>query len=475
MSLETRINNLQKENYTLKDENVTLRNQLVALAKTCECRKGSVCEFVLHSLSSTSRPEQHVKIAPKPASKSFKQRLNAATVKKNVAVLFAMAFMVTLNAGNFQTYLSNQNLDSDNSVAVSESNANEPIPIGRRLLWVDSEEEYNEKLNRSNRQSEELAMPPLHFLRPSSRSRNATKNDQLNSTAASGINNANDPPPLTYPSLSKCNGVCASSNSSDNQSEYSRLAINLQKLNYVRGYLNLSMHKELHFDEDNGFKFATDYLELPDLQRQTSNLGKRKTYVGYNEHLSDVGHKQRKLNTENHNKITFSNATRSTNLLKGIKRQDDTLYVISFNTEHILLSPSTDNKSERPKMSLLLPTAEPSHNGDIMMMQVDCEVFNTKEFELKSHMIPSRLRTNVTKWKMQPKHASNTKNKTQDQLQERSVKHEIPRVRTYFMVGPKNQAAAALSQEKPRLVQFNKGMANSSKVITADRNSSLQG
>ncbi|KAL7737505.1 hypothetical protein ACLKA6_007637 [Drosophila palustris] len=465
VSLETRINNLEKENYTLKGENVSLRNQLVAFAKTCKCRKGSACEFVLHSLNSTSKSEQHVKIAPRPASKSFKQHMNAATVKKNVAVLFAMAFMVTLNAGNFHSYLSKQNLDGENA-AVADSNVNEPISTGRQLLWVESEEEYNEKLNRSNRQvSEELVVPPLHFLRPiTGRGNNATKREDWNSTVAVRYKGRDDPPPLTYPSPSNC-----TTNSNGNQSEYSRLSLNLQKLINVSGYLNLSKHTAFDIGRDNhehDFKFSTDYLDLPDMKRPTANLGKRKAFDGYKERLSDIEHKQRKLDTMDKQTHGNKNTSEPTNLFNGIKRQDDTFYVLSFNTEHILVSPTTHNKSARPKISLLLPTAEPSHNGDMMMMQVDCEVFNTKELELKSDMIPAKLRPNVTKWQMKPKHAIiNNNNKTQAsiKLQDGTVKHEKPRVRTYFMVGPKNQAAAAVSQEKPRFVEF-----NSSRTLASD-------
>ncbi|XP_062127899.1 uncharacterized protein LOC133840214 isoform X1 [Drosophila sulfurigaster albostrigata] len=472
VSLEARINHLEKQNSTLKGENVTLRNQLVAFAKTCKCRKGSACEFVLHSLNTASRGEQHVKIAPRPTATSFRQHMNAATVKKNVAVLFAMAFMVTLNAGNFHSYLSKQNLDPESVATVADAtpNVNEPIPIGRRLLWVDSEEEYNEKLNRSSRQAaEELVMPPLHFLRPASRAQNATaKSDDWNSTDTGRHNKSGAPPPLTYPSPSHSN--CSMNSAGGNQTEYSRLSLNLQKLINVSGYLNLSKHASYDIEQDNehGYKFATDYLDLPDLEQQRTQLGKRKTFVGFNERLTDIEHKQRKMDTLNTQR-SDNKTNDSINLFKGIKRQDDTFYVLSFNTQHILVSPSTRDKSARPKISLLLPTAEPSHNGDMMMMQVDCEVFNTKELEIKSDMIPAKLRPNVTKWQMKPKHIALNNNiginKTQGsiKLQDKIVQPEKPRVRTYFMVGPKNQAAAAASQEKPRFVEY-----NSSRTLNSD-------
>ncbi|KAH8413749.1 hypothetical protein KR222_007050, partial [Zaprionus bogoriensis] len=471
VSLETRINNLEKENYTLKGENLTLRNQIVAFAKTCKCRKGNTCELVLHTLGSASKPDQHIKIAPKPTTKAFKQHMNAATVKKNVAVLFAMAFMVTLNAGNFQSYMNKQNLDVAD-VAVSESSVNEAIPIGRRLLWVESEEEYNEKMNRSNRQTENMVVPPLHFLQPASRNTNVSKTEHWNSTTTSMFDRRSDPPPLTYPTSSNCTGRCATANfSSSNQSEFSRLTMNLQKLINVSGYHNLSSEFDIERDNSHGFKFSTDFLELPNLKSQPSNLGTRKRLVGYNDRLSEIASKQRREDVQNQDKNSFNDSSDMASLFKGIKRKDDTFYVLSFNTQHLLFSPSTFNKSMRPKISFLLPTAEPSDGGDIAMMQVDCEVFNTKEVDIKSHMIPARVRQNVTKWQMRSKHSMHANNKphaSKQTLQDRPEKLEKPRVRTYFMVGPKNQAAAAVSQEKPRFVEFNKGLLNSSRELPAD-------
>lgn len=457
---------------------MTLRNQIAAFTKNCKCRKGNACELMFHSLNASTKSEQHIKIAPKPTSKSFKQHMSSATVKKNVAVLFAMAFMVTLNAGNFQSYMNKQNLDLQNAV-ISESSVNEPVPIGRRLLWVESEEEYNEKLNRSNRQVENMAVPPLHFLRPTSRNSNASKNENWNSTmAATTSDRRNDPPPLTYASQSNCNGSCGTSNASNgNQSEYSRLVMNLQKLINVSEYHNISMKFDMERDNSHGFKYSTDFLELPDIKRQPENLGSRKRFLGYNSRLSEIESKKRREDIQKQEKTSTNASSELTSLSKAIKRRDDTFYILSFNAQHLFLSPSTYNKSVRPKISFLLPTAEPGPNGDIAMMQVDCEVFNTKEMELKSNMIPTSLRHNLSKLQLKPKHVlhTNIKAHTNSKLLDKSMKIEKPRVRTYFMVGPKNQAAAAVSEEKPRFVEFNKTLINSSSELPIDLDSGLHG
>ncbi|XP_033150755.1 uncharacterized protein LOC117135036 [Drosophila busckii] len=461
VSLETRINNLEKENHRIKGENLTLRNQLISLVKNCKCRKGNACEFLLHSINQASKQEHEVKIAPKPASKSIRQHMNAATVKKNVAVLFAMAFMVTLNAGNFKSYLGSQK-SADTLVEGPDANIDKSISFGRQLLWVESEEEYNEKLNRIKNESEKLVMPPLHFLRSS----NGSKNAHWNYTSTQG--NIKKHPPLKYTTL-KCHN-CASTNTQANLSDYSGLAVNLKKLINGNGYHNLSMHSRFaNIQNPNGFKLTSDYMQLPDIARTTTNIGKRKIFVGYNDRLPDIVNKRQKIGS----KIIDSkkNITNETgNFLKGIKQQENTFYVLSLNKENILLSSSDYNKNVRPKMSLFLPTGDPSQNGDIRMMQIDCEIFDTSEFELKSHMIPEKLRPNTTMWQLNSKNSKNDINidYTTNKLQNSTMKYEKPRVRTYFMVGPKNQADASASLEKTRLVELKNSIIKSSKLLSGN-------
>ncbi|XP_002063497.3 cyclic AMP-dependent transcription factor ATF-6 alpha [Drosophila willistoni] len=482
VSLESQINKLEKENYTLKGENGTLRNQLVAFARTCRCRNGNASEFVLNSLNAAVKGEQqeHVKIAPKPKCSSH--RMNATTVKKNVAVLFAMAFMVTLNAGNFQSYLNNQLMEEDG--VLQETIVPEASSTGRRLLWVETEEEYNENLNRSKRQLDELVVPPLHFLHPTKRGNTINDQESKNYSNKSNLNNnaITEPPPLVYPTIPKCNGNCNKSNSIGNQTEYTRIADNLQKWANGNDYFNLSMNSNFGNEPDkhnpHGFKLSRDYLEFkPDIER---HQGKRKRYMEYSDYSTDMekDDKEKKETMEtNRSGETFNNKTKNIPLFNVIKRQDDTLYVLSFNMDHIMLPASSYNKGNRPKMSLLLPTGDHTPSGDIMLMQVDCEVFNTKELELKSHMIPPQLRSNFSKWHQpnmtrftQTEEGSTAFNETDSNklFDKLPKKYEKPRVRTFFMMGPKNQAAAAASQEKPRLVKFNSSMINNS-------NSSIKG
>lgn len=77
------------------------------------------------------------------------------------------------------------------------------------------------------------------------------------------------------------------------------------------------------------------------------------------------------------------------NLLEALNRRDDTFYVVSFRNDHLLLPATSHNNTHRPRMSLVMPTVTanetmwntPKHH--ISMMQIDCEVIDTKVVHVK--------------------------------------------------------------------------------------------
>ncbi|XP_037325717.2 cyclic AMP-dependent transcription factor ATF-6 alpha [Pungitius pungitius] len=84
-----------------------------------------------------------------------------------------------------------------------------------------------------------------------------------------------------------------------------------------------------------------------------------------------------------------------------INRRGDTFYVVSFRRDHLLLPATSHNKGSRPKMSLLLPAM--NINDSIIrdkdyevMMQIDCEVTDTRIIHIRSSTIPPLLRVNRT-------------------------------------------------------------------------------
>ncbi|MBN3296623.1 ATF6A factor, partial [Amia calva] len=80
-----------------------------------------------------------------------------------------------------------------------------------------------------------------------------------------------------------------------------------------------------------------------------------------------------------------------------IHRRGDTFYVVSFRRDHLLLPATNHNKGSRPKMSVVLPAMN-SHESVIkeeeysVMMQIDCEVMDTRILHIKTSSIPPFLR-----------------------------------------------------------------------------------
>ncbi|KAF0024129.1 hypothetical protein F2P81_022931 [Scophthalmus maximus] len=84
--------------------------------------------------------------------------------------------------------------------------------------------------------------------------------------------------------------------------------------------------------------------------------------------------------------------------LDAIDRREDTFYVVSFRRDHLLLPAISHNKTSRPKMSLVMPAMSVNESlynashGYEMMMQVDCEVMDTRIVPIKSSSVPPSLR-----------------------------------------------------------------------------------
>ncbi|CAG9765299.1 unnamed protein product [Ceutorhynchus assimilis] len=79
----------------------------------------------------------------------------------------------------------------------------------------------------------------------------------------------------------------------------------------------------------------------------------------------------------------------------AINRQGDTFYVVSFSDQHMLLPALHHNKTRRPKMSLLMPFVFPNDTSTqtyFPLMQIDCEVLDTKLVHINYATIPSPYR-----------------------------------------------------------------------------------
>ncbi|CAH1164608.1 unnamed protein product [Phyllotreta striolata] len=102
---------------------------------------------------------------------------------------------------------------------------------------------------------------------------------------------------------------------------------------------------------------------------------------------------------------------------EAINKQDDTFYVVSFTDQHLLLPALHHNKTRRPKMSLIMPSIMPnaetvSKASMIPLMQIDCEVLDTRLLHIKHGSIPMNFRTFGNATKKEAPEASEVGNNT---------------------------------------------------------------
>jgi len=85
---------------------------------------------------------------------------------------------------------------------------------------------------------------------------------------------------------------------------------------------------------------------------------------------------------------------------EAIDRQDDTFYVVSFSGDHLLVPATNYTKTNRPRMSLLLPavlspnSTHQAQPGSVAMMKIDCQVINTQMVNIMKDAIPVHMAGN---------------------------------------------------------------------------------
>lgn len=163
--------------------------------------------------------------------------------------------------------------------------------------------------------------------------------------------------------------------------------------------------------------------------RNEKQLVLRQTSLFSSKHRRKL-RKARKENKEN-NAVQLMSVPHA-GLLEALRRRDDTFYVVSFSGDHLLLPALAHNNTLRPKMSLVLPALpfneSVSTSSSVTMMQIDCEVLDTRLIELQERDIPLHLRQRNAQHSPSSQHKNVSNDESLD-VQSRSY-------RPYFLRSP---------------------------------------
>ncbi|XP_053693366.1 cyclic AMP-dependent transcription factor ATF-6 alpha [Sabethes cyaneus] len=334
-SLEQRIDVLTKENEYLKSENLRMHEKLKLKCSCATMNTGSMS--------------------------IISKQIQTSNARKNTAIVLAMLFMVSLNFGPFGNLIGKS---SDR--AIVEKSA-QTFRQKRSLLWLDGS-------NRLAQQSQNINL-----------SMNFTNLDDLSD--------------VVEEPFSVCPFYV-------NQTENIRLASELRRWIGENGYKNLTDRdgndmRINSFSEMFALKDTIDsiYKQMKDISSQMQSFhrkGKAKRHVSKSMKAKPSKLlQQRKAIRDSELAVYYPGFSKAyASFFEEIGRRDDTFYLVSFSGEHLLLPALAYNKTNRPKMSLMLPALMENtthHSEKVSLMQIDCEVMNTSIIQIREKVIPGDL------------------------------------------------------------------------------------
>ncbi|XP_020844291.1 cyclic AMP-dependent transcription factor ATF-6 alpha isoform X1 [Phascolarctos cinereus] len=149
----------------------------------------------------------------------------------------------------------------------------------------------------------------------------------------------------------------------------------------------------------NSHQQKTRVLQPPSDSEETEKSYKNSLEHGSNSQLMAVQYTEATSirNSGSELQVYYASPRSYQDFFEAIRRRGDTFYVVSFRRDHLLLPATTHNKTTRPKMSIVLPAININENvingqDYEVMMQIDCEVMDTRILHIKSSAVPPYLR-----------------------------------------------------------------------------------
>lgn len=299
-------------------------------------------------------------------------RLNptAFIPRKNVAVIFGMIFMVSLNWNSIPW--------NNKPVQVPR---NMGAPASRHLLFTD-------EISSNIQPSEESYDRPVNQSTYTTDCQNSTLllNDFININQTENIRIAGE--------LNKWIGRGKTLNWTNNGP---KRKIKMYNKKNEDGILeSFKLFTKLNLDH-NFLEFATNrFNNRPIKDRRLKKLRRNKDIEFPN---SNVLNYDRVYNNYIDDGLNIDEFGEWSPLLQALHRRDDTFYVVGVGRgEHLLLPAVSHNATRPPKMVLILPARSGNDslmNDDVTLMQIDCSVVNTTLVKLKSDALPESLRKNA--------------------------------------------------------------------------------
>ena len=446
-NLEEELNGIAKENADLKEENKALKKRVSEL----ENEKNQIAlmagwaspQSILSSASSTDKStiSNHTKEDSKQYSLSYyhecnKKNNNDPTSKyKKGTVLLALLFMISLNANNLGGLYLNQvpintNDDSNgmvmprkemnpSSFAINDTPGDDMGHLSRSLLWQSNystaigDDEIPPHLcsDKFVNQTESIRLENQlrgWFQLDNKTLRNVTK---YQATMKKALDASAQPSTSSYKLRQNQFG------------EYdffggpkAAVGVDVKKTKSLRKRLSSSIGP---------YRGAASRISGVENGNVQANVPGGVYHMLIPEQVEDSDRPQREVQQPKpfervvsiFNKSVPEVPPRNTydSFFDAIDRREDTFYVVSFSGDHLLLPASFAgrNKSSRPKMSLLLPSITVNMNesmqpppNHVAMMQIDCEVINTKLIHIQEDAIPHHM---MAAQQMMNNHSGNDK------------------------------------------------------------------